>query len=143
MSPGLLNRHVRSQLLEALAESRAVALLGARQVGKGTLVADLAASDYPARFINLDDEATANAAREDPTGLIAEISEPVVIDEIQRAPALLLAIKQRLDSNQDRGQFLLTGSANVLTLPTVSDAPRARRVPQSLAALPGRAAGQS
>lgn len=122
MSAGLVARHVRPHVLEALAESRAVALLGARQVGKSTLVADLAARDYHARFINLDDEATANAARADPTGLIAEISEPAVIDEIQRAPGLLLAIKQRLDSNQARGQFLLTGSANILTLPTVGDA---------------------
>ncbi len=122
MSSDLLTRHIRPPLLEALAESRAVALLGARQVGKSTLVADLAASDYPARFINLDDEATANAARADPTGLIAGISVPTVIDEIQRAPGLLLAIKQRLDSDRSRGQFLLTGSANILTLPTVADA---------------------
>ena len=105
-----------------MAESRAVALLGARQVGKSTLVADLATSDHPARFISLDDEATANAARADPTGFIAVISGPAVIDEIQRAPGLLLAIKQRLDSDQSRGQFLLTGSANILTLPTVADA---------------------
>ncbi|HEV7495834.1 ATP-binding protein [Baekduia sp.] len=122
MASGLFTRHLRPHLLEALTESRAVALLGARQVGKSTLVADLATSDHPARFISLDDEATANAARADPTGFIAEISGPVVIDEIQRAPGLLLAIKQRLDSDQSRGQFLLTGSANVLTLPTVSDA---------------------
>jgi uncharacterized protein len=122
VSSGLLARHVRPHLLEALTESRAVALLGARQVGKSTLVADLAASDYPARFINLDDEATANAAGADPAGFIAGISEPAVIDEIQRVPGLLLAIKRRLDSDQSRGQFLLTGSANILTLPTITDA---------------------
>jgi uncharacterized protein len=122
MLSGLLNRHVRPHLLEAMAESRAVALLGARQVGKSTLVADLTASDYPARFINLDDDATANAARADPAGFIAGISEPAVIDEIQRVPGLLLAIKRRLDSDQSRGQFLLTGSANILALPTVADA---------------------
>jgi uncharacterized protein len=122
MASGLFARHLRPHLREALAESRAVALLGARQVGKSTLVADLATSDHPARFVNLDDEATANAAQADPTGLIAGISGPAVIDEIQRAPGLLLAIKQRLDSDQSRGQFLLTGSANLLTLPTVADA---------------------
>lgn len=122
MASGLFARHLRPHLLEALSESRAVALLGARQVGKSTLVADLASSDYPARLINLDDEATANAASTDPTGLVAGITGPAVIDEIQRAPGLLLAVKQRLDSNRSRGQFLLTGSANILTLPTVSDA---------------------
>ena len=62
MASGLFARHLRPHLREALTESRAVALLGARQVGKSTLVADLATSDHPARFVNLDDEATANAA---------------------------------------------------------------------------------
>ena len=60
--------------------------------------------------------------REDPAGFIATITGPAVIDEVQRAPSLLLAIKRRLDSDQTRGQFLLTGSANILTLPTVADA---------------------
>ena len=106
MASELLTRHLRPHLLDALAESRAVALLGARQVGKSTLVTDLATSDYPARIINLDDEATANAARADPTGLVAGIVGPAVIDEIQRAPGLLLAIKRRLDSDRSRGQFL-------------------------------------
>jgi predicted AAA+ superfamily ATPase len=119
---GLLARHVRPQVLEALAESRAVALLGARQVGKSTLVADIAANEHPALVVNLDDEPTANAARADPVGFVAAIAGPAVIDEVQRVPSLLLAIKRRLDSDQARGQFLLTGSANILTLPTVADA---------------------
>lgn len=122
MSVGLISRHVRSQVLEALRESRAVALLGARQVGKSTLVRELSDSEYRARLIDLDDEAVANAAREDPRGFLAEIDGPAIIDEIQRVPALLLAIKQRLDSDPSRGQFLITGSANILTLPTVADA---------------------
>jgi len=118
----LLARHIRRDLVEALGDSRAVALIGARQVGKSTLVADLVAAEYPARLINLDDDATANAARADPAGFIADVTGPVAIDEIQRAPGLLLAIKRRLDANQARGQFLLTGSANILSLPTVADA---------------------
>ncbi len=122
MSEDLLARHVRRRVLEALADSRAVALLGARQVGKSTLVADIAANEQPARLVSLDDEPTANAAREDPAGFVASITGPTVIDEVQRVPSLLLAIKRRLDSDQTRGQFLLTGSANLLTLPTVADA---------------------
>ncbi|HEY7952732.1 MAG TPA: ATP-binding protein [Solirubrobacteraceae bacterium] len=109
-------------MLESLAESRATALLGARQVGKSTLAQDLSRNEYPARYISLDDEAILDAARMDPRGLIAGISGPAVIDEIQRAPRLLLAIKERLDRDQTRGQFLLTGSANLRTLPTVADA---------------------
>ncbi|MGH2863761.1 MAG: ATP-binding protein [Solirubrobacteraceae bacterium] len=122
MPSGLVARHIRPVLLAALSDSRAAALLGARQVGKSTLVADLAANEYRAQVFNLDDGLTANAARADPTGFVAEITGPAVFDEIQRVPGLLLAIKQRLDSNQGRGQFLLTGSANILTLPTVADA---------------------
>ena len=116
----MIDRHVRPQVIEALAESRAVALLGARRVGKSTLV-EPAGAEYP-RVVNLDDDATANAARTDPAGFVAELVEPAVIDEIQRAPGLLLAIKRRLDNDQTRGQFLLTGSANILTLPTIADA---------------------
>jgi predicted AAA+ superfamily ATPase len=109
-------------VVDALADSRAVAVLGARQVGKSTLVAQIASDEHPARLISLDDDATADAARTDPTGFIADIDGPVAIDEIQRAPELLLAIKRRLDADQTRGQFLLTGSANILSLPTVADA---------------------
>lgn len=108
--------------MEALSDSRAAAILGARQVGKSTLVAQIASEEHPARLISLDDDATAAAAQADPTGFIADIDGPVAIDEIQRAPELLLAIKRRLDADQSRGQFLLTGSANILSLPTVADA---------------------
>jgi predicted AAA+ superfamily ATPase len=118
----LFDRHLRSDIVGALNASRAVAVLGARQVGKSTLIAQITAKEHPARLISLDDAATANAARIDPTGFIADIDGPVAIDEIQRVPELLLAIKQRLDSDQTRGQFLLTGSANILSLPTVADA---------------------
>ncbi len=118
----LFPRHVRPQVLEALAESRAVALLGARQVGKSTLATDIATKEHPAQVFSLDDEPTANAARTDPASFIAAITRPAMIDEIQRVPSLLLAIKRRLDNDQTRGQFLLTGSANILTLPTVADA---------------------
>ncbi len=118
----LFPRLARREVLSALAEARAVAVLGARQVGKSTLVRDIATNDHLARYLTLDDQGTRDAANADPTGFIAEIDGPVVIDEIQRAPDLLLAIKVRLDTDQTRGQFLLTGSANLLTLPTVADA---------------------
>ena len=122
MTQQLIARHLRRDVVDSLAESRAVAVLGARQVGKSTLVAQIASDEHPARLISLDDDATLSAARADPTGFIADIDGPVAIDEIQRAPELLLAIKRRLDANQTRGQFLLTGSANILSLPTVADA---------------------
>ena len=97
-------------------------LLGARQVGKSTLVREIATHEHPATYLTLDDDGTRRSALEDPTGFVAAISGPAVIDEIQRAPDLMLAIKARLDARNDRGQFLLTGSANIITLPTIADA---------------------
>jgi len=118
----LIQRQIRSQVLELLAASRAVAILGARQVGKSTLLQDLTQSDYPAEVLTLDDDVTRRAAAADPTEFVARLETPVAIDEAQRVPDLLLAIKQRLDRDNARGQFLLTGSANILALPTVKDA---------------------
>jgi predicted AAA+ superfamily ATPase len=118
----LVERHIRPLVVEALSYARAACLLGARQVGKSTLAKEIASHEHPADYITLDDEGTRRAAREDPTGFVAAISGPAVIDEIQRAPDLILAIKARLDTRNDRGQFLLTGSANVITLPTIADA---------------------
>jgi predicted AAA+ superfamily ATPase len=118
----LIERHIKSIVVEALSDSRAACLLGARQVGKSTLAKEIAGREHPASYATLDDEGTRRSALEDPTGFIAAISGPAVIDEVQRAPDLLLAIKARLDACNDRGQFLLTGSANILTVPTVSDA---------------------
>jgi uncharacterized protein len=120
--PGLIERHVKPHVVEALSDTRAVCLLGARQVGKSTLVKEIAGREHPASYLTLDDEGTRRSALEDPTGFIAAISGPAVIDEIQRAPELMLAIKVRLDTNNERGQFLLTGSANVTTLTTIADA---------------------
>lgn len=122
MPTNLIERHLRPAAVEALAEARAVCLLGARQVGKSTLAKEIATHERPAAYLTLDDEGTRRSALEDPTGFIAAISGPAVIDEIQRAPDLMLAIKTRLDTSNDRGQFLLTGSANVITLPTIADA---------------------
>lgn len=99
-----------------------MALLGARQVGKSTLALEVSRAEYPAAYLSLDDAGVARAARSDPVEMIASLSGPAVIDEIQRVPELLLAIKQRLDADDTPGQFLLTGSADLLTLPTVADA---------------------
>lgn len=95
-----------------------VLLSGPRQAGKTTLVRQ--ASEPGRKYLTLDDATTLLSAREDPVGLIRQQGR-VVIDEIQRAPQLLLAIKQSVDNDRQPGRFLLTGSANLLTLPTVAD----------------------
>lgn len=118
----MIERRLRTPVLEALDDTRVVAVLGARQVGKSTLVQQIASSDRPAAMLTLDDKATREAAIDDPTGFVAGLETPVVIDEVQRAPDLLLAIKVRVDQHEAPGQFLLTGSANILTAPRIADA---------------------
>ncbi len=122
MDARFLDRHVRPHVVEALEDTRVVVLLGARQVGKSTLAQEIAKREHPAGVLTLDDRATRVAAQRDPTGFIADLVTPAVIDEIQRAPDVLLAIKQRVDADRRPGQFLLTGSANVLTASTIADA---------------------
>jgi uncharacterized protein len=109
-------------VLEELAASRAVGLIGSRQVGKTTLARRLLRERYPAEYVSMDDDVSRSAATTDPVGFVAGLSGPTIIDEIQRVPALMLALKQRLDSDDRRGQFLITGSANIATLPTIRDA---------------------
>jgi predicted AAA+ superfamily ATPase len=102
--------------------ARAVALLGARQSGKSTLARKLADEVLSASYVTLDDAPARELATGDPAGFIAGLGQHVVVDEIQRAPELLLAIKSLLDRDDTPGQFLLTGSANLRRIPTVSDA---------------------
>ena len=117
----MIQRLIRPTIVNALSEARVVCLLGPRQAGKTTLVQSIAEDEYPAHYVSLDDPAVLERALDDPTGFVAG-PDRMVIDEVQRAPELLLAIKRVVDSNNDRGQFLLTGSANILTHPRVADA---------------------
>lgn len=97
--------------------------MGARQVGKSTLTGDIATVEHPAAALSLDDRAARDAAVGDPNGFVAGLDRPALIDEVQRGGSdLLLAIKGTVDTDQTPGQFLLTGSANVLTNRKVSDA---------------------
>jgi predicted AAA+ superfamily ATPase len=122
MADSLITRAARAVVVEALTDTRVVFVMGARQVGKSTLVSELAATDHPAQLLTLDDQVTRDAALADPVGFIAGLERPVVLDEVQRAPDLLLAIKDTVDRDTRPGQFLLTGSANVLSNRRVKDA---------------------
>lgn len=113
-------RHAREAVREALSDSPVTLIHGARQVGKTTLARDLL-DVADARYLTLDSVAALSAARSDPEGFISGFDGPVVIDEVQRAPALFPAIKKSIDIDRTPGRFLLTGSANVLTLPRLSE----------------------
>ena len=117
----LLRRNLVGPILTSLKDSPVVFIQGARQTGKSTLAKSLAAEGYTARYLTLDDAVTLAAAESDPTGFIAGLDGPVIIDEVQRAPGLALAIKSAVDVNRKPGKFLLTGSANVLILPKLAE----------------------
>jgi len=117
----LLERAIAPRLLTALGDTPAVMLVGPRQAGKSTLIQGLAAGPHPARYLSLDDLRTLEAARRDPVGFVESADGALVIDEIQRAPELLLPIKAAIDRDRRPGRFLLTGSAQVMLLPNVSE----------------------
>ena len=118
----LIARGLEDAVVNAMHEARAVAVLGPRQAGKSTLARVLAEGPLPADYVTLDDEAARSLAAADPQGFVAGLGRRTIIDEVQRAPDLLLAIKARLDGDDTPGQFLLTGSANLRRIPTVADA---------------------
>jgi len=114
-------RYLARPLLAALADTPVVMLVGARQTGKSTLTQGIAAEQHPAAYVTLDDASVLASAQADPAAFLAAYPGPVVIDEIQRVPALLPAIKAEVDRRRRPGRYLLTGSANVLLLPKVSE----------------------
>lgn len=97
-----------------------VLLNGARQVGKSTLVQSLTDGDR-AQYLTLDDATVLAAASSDPSGFVAGLAGPVILDEVQRIPGLFLALKAAVDRDRQPGRFLLTGSANVFLLPQASE----------------------
>lgn len=112
-------RFLESPIRRALVDTRVVAIAGPRQSGKSTLARAIAGIDAP--YLSLDEATTFAAAKDDPTGFVRRTRGFTVIDEIQRVPELMLAIKLAVDENQQPGRFLITGSADIRTLPTIQD----------------------
>ena len=102
----MYRRNILNNILDALSDTPVVFLRGARQTGKSTLVRKIADGPYPARYVTLDNAAVF-AASADPTGFLAGIEKPVVIDEAQRVRNLFLAIKEDVDRNRTPGRYLL------------------------------------
>jgi predicted AAA+ superfamily ATPase len=116
----LFNRHLTPALEAAFQDTPVVLVTGPRQAGKTTLCR-IAADQRRMQVLSLDDAATLSAATRDPAGFVAALDGPAMLDEIQKAPALLPAIKLAVDRRRQPGRFLLTGSADVLALPRVSE----------------------
>ena len=117
-APPFYPRLIEARIAEALTDTPVVLVAGPRQAGKTTLVRQIATPGM--RYLTLDDQLTLLSARDDPVGMIRSLDR-AVIDEIQRAPQLLLAIKKSVDEDRRPGRFLLTGSANLMALPAVAD----------------------
>jgi predicted AAA+ superfamily ATPase len=114
-------RFVASRVMAALSDTPVVFVQGPRQSGKTTLVQNLQSHGYKAEYLTLDDAALLEAAVSDAEGFVSGLPERVILDEVQRAPELFLAIKHSVDKNRSPGRFLLTGSANAMLLPKVSE----------------------
>jgi hypothetical protein len=113
-----LPRLVDDALAARLRVMPAVVLAGARQTGKSTLVEKLVPGER--RYRSLDDFDVRDAARRDPEALLGG-NDPLTLDEVQREPGLLPAVKRAIDRDRRPGRYLLTGSANLLLMRQVSE----------------------
>ncbi len=112
----MLSRSIEKIVKTALNISPIVLLSGARQVGKSTLAKHLYSN-----YVVLDDISIRINAIENPIGFINRLEKPICIDEIQKAPNLLEAIKLNVDNHRENGSFLLTGSVNIFDLKETKD----------------------
>ena len=122
-----INRNIRDRLLKALEVSPIVFLNGSRQAGKSTLVKEISKKDYPAEYVTFDSTTQMAAAANSPESYLKVREGALIIDEVQLVPEIFRALKivvDELRQEQDtktKGQFLLTGSANIMALPKLSD----------------------
>jgi predicted AAA+ superfamily ATPase len=116
----LYQRYIYPKLIEALTDTPAVLIHGPRQCGKTTL-AQLVGEKQGYEYLTFDDDVLRAAAKADPIGFVSDLPTRVIIDEVQRVPEIFRSLKKAIDKNRIPGRFILTGSANVLLLPQISD----------------------
>lgn len=118
----MYQRYMAGPVKEALADTPVILINGARQTGKSTFCRQLIEDGvFRGPLITLDDPTALQAAQTDPAGFLLDLGEQVILDEIQRAPELFLSIKKLVDENRKGRSYILTGSADVMTLPKVAD----------------------
>lgn len=120
MNPHYISRSIEPVLEKAVRQFPAVVLTGPRQAGKTTLLKNLFGTSH--KYISLEPPDVRAAAASDPRGFINLYSPPVIFDEIQYAPDLLFYIKEKIDENRStHGQYILTGSQNILLTQHVTE----------------------
>jgi len=112
-----LKRAIKEELEEYLKYFPVLLISGARQVGKSTLALHLGIENY----ITLDDINIYEMAKNDPKGFIENLEKPVIIDEAQRLPELMITLKEHIDKKRINGEFVLTGSASLQGFKDISD----------------------
>ena len=116
----LYPRFLKERLAEALKDTPVVLVHGPRQCGKTTL-AKIQGAELEYEYFSFDDDGLREAAVEDPQGFVGNLPDKAILDEVQRTAELFNAIKLSVDRDRKPGRFILTGSANILTLPRLSD----------------------
>src|SRR5271166_234694 len=117
----MIHRNITDHLLQALTDTPVVLINGARQTGKSTLVQSSELTERSRQYLTFDDPGVLAAAKRDPNGFVAGLATPSTLDEVQHVPELFPAIKVAIDRKREPGRFLLTGSANVMLLPKLSE----------------------
>lgn len=113
-----LHRHIEHQILESAKHFKAILLLGARQVGKSTLLTHLLPQVKSFVFGPVQD---LYKARRDPDFFLESFPSPLILDEVQYVPELLASLKRKIDQSESKGQYFLTGSQNFSMLRNVAE----------------------
>lgn len=135
VTDGVIERFLLPRVEGALRDTRIVVLQGARQVGKSTL-AEQIAGRRRSHVVTLDDSDVRRFASDDPAGFVAQFPDGLlVIDEVQRVPQLIIALKAAVDRDKRPGRYLVIGSANLLDLATTHESLAGRAQPLTLHSL--------
>lgn len=120
-NPKIYQRNILDVVTDSIQYSPATLINGARQTGKSTFIQMSFVGPDNFSYINLDDLTLLGLAKSEPVLFLSQLEARAAIDEIQRTPELLLPLKKVIDENRTTRRFLLSGSANILTLPKLSE----------------------
>lgn len=118
----MYERFISPFIIDALKDTPVILISGARQTGKSTLCKQLIEKGiFTGTAVTLDDPTTLAAAKTDSLGFLLSQNKHLIIDEVQRAPEIFLSIKKLVDEDRMQRRYILTGSSEVMALPTLSD----------------------